>query len=283
VKSVGIALALLAFAVGCQGDDWVIAGERNEATASDAGPGDTSTTYGVRALCPTARELLTERADLYGLPDVDARYAGTWSGALGGSAAAGFPSDRVELSLDASGVGHLSFVGAVLTEAEDPASAYLCASSADGVACGTTSGFVGGFSYPLESVTSRGNVLSFVIVENDPWGDWCALQPVLTWPDEALECGFASGVSPPGRDEESTAGCARIGADGSSTPIDCALMYTLRHCQCGTDACFASFDFDSGINVGLELSTDGESLRGSMWYSGDEDAASVGLARQRDP
>jgi hypothetical protein len=280
VKSIGLLLALVASVVGCRGDDWVIASERSDGVTADGSPDDPSSTYGVRPICPTARELLAERADRYGLPDVDARHAGFWSGALSGSAVRGFPSARVELSIDASGAGHLSFAGVVLPEAEDPASGYLCTASVEGGMCGTTSGFVGGFAYPLESVTSRGNVLSFVIVENDPWGDWCSMQPALSWPDETRECGFDFGVTS-GRDSETSAGCARIGADGATTPLDCALMYTLRHCRCGMDACFASFD--TGIDVGLELSEDGNSLHGSMWYSGDLDAASVTLVRQSDP
>jgi hypothetical protein len=274
-------VAFLALCVACQGPDWVIASERADGGGTNEPPGGPPTNYTIHPECPTARELLAARADLYGSPDLDPRHAGTWSGSLGGSAQGGFPSAQVELSLDASGVGHLTFLEVALPEADDPDSGYLCSVNTDGVACGTASGFVGGFSYPLERVTSRGDVLSFVIVQNDPWGDWCALHPVQRWPDETLECGFGFGVSPLGTDTETSAGCAHVSSDGSTTPLDCALMYALRHCECAADACFSSFE--SGIDVGLELGANGDSLHGSLWYSGDVDAASIMLQRQRDP
>jgi hypothetical protein len=278
VKRLGVVAALVTFGFACRGDDWVIAAGRSGEGAGGADPVDASTLVAERPACPLASELVAERAELYGARDLDVRHVGVWRGSISGTAAPGFPSERVELSLETGGVGHLTFVGVPLAEANDPDSGYLCSGSAGGVACGTPSGFVGGFPYPLERVTSRGDVLSFIVIENDPWALWCSLRPSLTWADEARACGYGFGVQRPGSDAEGSDGCARVSVDGESTPIDCGLMYALRHCECGADACFASFV--TGIEVGLELAGDGSLLRGSIWYSGDVDAALIALERQ---
>jgi hypothetical protein len=281
VKRFGLGAGLLAFAGACRGEDWVIASARSGEAERRDEPGDASSALvTVRPECATASELLAERAELYGPAELDARHTGVWRGLISGSAAVGFPSARVELSLEPGGLGHLTFVGSPLPEADDPDRGYLCSASTGGFACGTRSGFVGGFAYSLERIISRGDVLSFVVVENDPWGVWCSLRRPLRWADEALACGYGFGVQLPGSDTEGSQGCGRVSADGESTPVDCELMYTLRHCQCGADACFSSFA--TGIDVGLELGGGGNLLRGSIWYSGDADAALVELDRQRD-
>jgi hypothetical protein len=280
VRRLDLAALLLALAGACRGEDWVIASARPGEAGHAEEPIDASTLDAVRQPCATLSDLLAERAALYGSPDLDARHAGRWSGAISGSAVVGFPSSRVELSIEPGGAGHLTFVGQPWLEAEDPDSGFLCHASAGGVACGTTSGFVGGFSYPLERVISRGDVLSFVVVENDPWGSWCRLRTPLRWADETLACGYGFGVQLPGTDIEGSAGCGRVSADGEATPVDCELSYTLRRCQCAADACTSSFT--AGIDVGLELAGDGNQLRGSIWYKGDVDAALIALDRQSD-
>jgi hypothetical protein len=226
--------------------------------------------------CPTVAALDAERQGSNPAPAVDARFAGVWRGRLGGDAAEGFPGADVELRIADGGAYSLRFGALAGTPAMlDPGRGYLCAEGAEGVLCGTPSGYVGGYAYVLESVMSRGDVLSFQIVSSDPWDGWCRLQSPQAWPDRTQPCGYTFGAGPPGSDSISASSCARVAADGAAAPIDCALMYALQRCRCAADACVAqSADV---MEVGLRL-TDGL-LVGSLWYRGDVDAAAVSLAR----
>jgi hypothetical protein len=205
-----------------------------------------------------------------------AQHVGRWRGTLAGAAAASFPSLTLELVLEASGAGTLLFEGAAATDAVDPSSGYLCTSESSGVVCGSASGFVGGFAYPLAGARSRDGVLSFVLVGADPWGAWCALSPPVRWSDPSQACGFSFGVRPPAETRWSSAGCSRIGPEEAEA-IDCALMYALERCRCGRDACYAAFE--PGIEVGLALSEDQQVLAGSLWYESELDAAPLELRR----
>jgi len=268
-RSVGICLAGL----GCRGSSWVIAGESPD--PADAGARlerDASATE----ICPTTAALDAQRAAANPTPSVDARHAGLWRGTLGGGAAAGFPSGDVELRIVDGGQNSLRFgASASAPSSLDPSRGYLCTESSDGVGCATRSGFVGGFAYPLESVVSRGEVLSFRMVGSDPWGPWCRLQAPLAWPDQTQPCGSAFGVGPVGSDTVGAAGCARVAEDGLAVAIDCELMYSLQRCRCAADACVA--EYADILEVGLKL-TDGL-LGGSLWYADGFAAATVSFAR----
>jgi hypothetical protein len=273
-----LAAAALLGAFGCRGDDWVIAGAGRDEEI-DSGDEDAPPIQLMPpVVCPSAATLLEERSALYRPEAVSEVYTGRWRGTLSGAAAAGFPSESLELELDGAGRGSLWFESASPPPASDPGSGYLCSAGSDGaVLCGSRSGFVGGYRYPLERVTSRGDVLSFVLVQADPWGPWCQLQQPIEWPDPDTACGSSFDVQLPGADTVTTNGCARIDAEGEATDIDCALMYTLRRCECGSDACVAAYE--DGIEVGLELSEAGAALSGSLWYSGDVDRAPLTLRR----
>lgn len=261
--------------LGCRGGGWVIAGDL-VLESSDAGaPSDRDAAPPVE-LCPSAAALDAERQSGNRTPAVDVRFAGVWRGSVRGGAAAGFPGDDVELRIADGGQNSLRFGALAAAPAGlEPSRGYLCAESADGVSCGTPSGYVGGYSYALESVMSRGDVLSFRIGSSDPWDAWCRLQAPAAWPDRTQPCGYAFGVGPPGSDDIGATGCARVTDDGAATAVDCALMYALQRCRCATDACVAQPA--DVMEVGLRL-TDGL-LVGSLWYKGDLDAAAVSFAR----
>jgi hypothetical protein len=261
--------------LACRGGSWVIAGDW-ASESSDAGQPSNADAATPAKLCPTVAALDAEREANNPAPAVDARFAGVWRGNLGGGAAAGFPSADVELRITGGGQNSLLF-GApdsapVVVE---PTRGYLCSETADGVRCGTPSGYVGGFSYPLEAVMTRGDILSFRIVSSDPWDGWCRLQAPQPRPDQTQACGYAFGAGPLGSDRIGATGCARVADDGSALPIDCELMYALQRCRCAADACVAQAS--DSMEVGLRLS-DGL-LIGSLWYRDDVDAAGVSLAR----
>lgn len=268
----GVCLSSLA----CRGGRWVIADEsppdvldaghleRHDASIADVG-------------CPTVASLDAERARANPATIIDARHVGLWRGSLAGSAATGFPSTALELSVEASGQGSLRFGAPGAPPGElDPNQGYLCTQAVEGASCGSASGFVSGFDYPLEAVVSRGDVLSFRIVGSDPWDAWCRLQTSQTWPALGQPCGSRFGAGPYGSDSVDANGCARIDDNGGATPIDCALMYALEHCRCGADGCVAQRA--DALDVGLQLR--GGELGGSLWYAGELDAAAVNLSRQ---
>jgi hypothetical protein len=279
VRRVVPCLAIALGSLACRGPSWIIAGDW-VSEGVDGGAGSIADAAPLREACPTAAGLDALRSSTNPAPTLDARFAGAWRGSLAGDAATGFPSADVELRIGTSESGSepssLRFGSAAAASAElEPSRGYLCSGSAGGVRCATASGYVAGFSYPLEAVMSRGDVLSFRVVGSDPWDAWCRLQSPEPRPEPAEPCGTAFGVGPPGSDSVGAAGCARVTNDGTATAIDCELMYALQHCRCGSDTCVA--EFADAMQVGLRLS-DGL-LIGSLWYKGDLDAAGVSLAR----
>jgi hypothetical protein len=96
--------------------------------------------------------------------------------------------------------------------------------------------------------------------------------------DLSVACGRTFSVRPVAARQWSEGGCTESFGDGTERAIDCALMYAIERCQCGYDRCFGSFQ--TGIEVGMSLSNDGDELRGSLWFKNDLDASLVTLRRQ---
>lgn len=270
--------ASLALSLACQGDDWIIAGERREDAREPRTDAQPPEVVGDPSGCPSAADVLGQRRERFGAPSVAPEDVGRWSGDLGDAAAAGFPARAVVLDIAASGAGTLT-IGPVSdrsAEASPLDQGYLCEELAQRVVCGSSSGFVGGFPYPIEGAQSRGGVLSFTVLMGDPWGPWCARHSPLPADDARQECGFSFGVLPPGEPQFSPAACSRTTPEGAE-PIDCALMYALEYCACARDACFGSLT--RSVEVGLARAPDGSSLRGSLWYENELEAAPLALAR----
>ena len=269
----------LALSVACRGDDWIIAGELPRGV-DEPGTGPEAPEFVIDPdACPTAAEAFEQRRQAYGIPSVAPEDVGRWAGTLGDTAAAGFPGRTVTLQVDADGTGTLTLgepSGETFAEQGQPDNGYLCDAGAMGVVCGSTSGFVGGFPYPIEGARSRGGVVSFTVVIGDPWGLWCAQQEPVSWEDSRQMCGVSFGVRPPAELSWSSLGCSRQTEDGAEE-IDCALMYALEFCACARDACFASSA--RSVEVGFQRTLDGASLSGSLWYENEIDAASIVLRR----
>jgi hypothetical protein len=267
----------LALSVACQGEDWIVGGELPREMSPPTDETGSSELAGDPGACPSSLEVLGQRQQQLGAASVDVAHVGHWQGELGDAAAAGFPSREVELDIDASGAGTLLF-DAPASDRSAYASddGYLCSVEASGVVCGSMSGFVGGFTYPISGARSRDGVLSFVIVTADPWGSWCAEHEPVSWDDPQQACGVAFGVLPAATSRYSPLGCSRMTSDDIQE-IDCALMYALDYCQCARDACFARFG--RSVDVGLVLSQEGMTLTGSLWYESERAASPVTLSR----
>jgi hypothetical protein len=273
------ALCSAALCVACRGEDWIIGGELPRDVGSPSGVGDGPTLVSDPAACPSSIEVLGQREQAFGAASVAMDYVGRWRAVLGVGAAEGFPSRDVALEIDASGAGTLLFDALASDRLPDDVDeGYLCSAEASGVVCGSASGFVGGFAYPIGAARSRDGVLSFVIVTADPWGSWCAEREPVSWDDPRQLCGVSFGVLPAAMQRYSALGCSRI-TEEEAQEIDCALMYALEHCQCARDACFARFD--RSVEVGLELSQDGTALVGRLWYDSGLDAAPVLFSREQ--
>jgi hypothetical protein len=278
VRWLAAAAGSAVLSVACQGDDWIIGGERPSETGPAGGEGDNPELVSDPGACPSSREVLGQREEAFGMASVADDHVGRWRAELAGTAAAArFPSRDVELAIDASGAGTLLFdapTGDRFVSGSDDG--YLCSEDAMGVVCGSASGFVGGFAYPIAGARSRDGVLSFAIVTADPWGSWCAEREPVSWDDPRQACGVAFGVLPDGEPRYSVSGCSWVTLDGAEA-IDCALMYALEYCQCARDACFARFD--RSVDMGLALSQDGTALTGSLWYENERDASQITLIR----
>jgi hypothetical protein len=261
--------------LGCDGKDWIVAGAANPSRGPLGDGIIAPELIPVLEACPSAAEVLAEREGARIAASVASEHVGSWRGTLQGDAAASFPSVELELALDDSGAGALRFEGSGRDPGEvDPTVGYLCAADDAGVVCGTSSGFVSNFSYPLAQAQSRAGVLSFAIDAAAPWDGWCRLHSPVPRPDDTQACGYSFGARTAGEPRWSRQGCSLVGEDGAA-PIDCALLYALERCQCARDTCFAT---EAEMEIGLTLAEDG-TLAGSLWYENENDAAELTLRR----
>ncbi len=270
---------LMVFACGaCDGARSVIAEEEARAVVEgpSASPG---AQVNVQHECAGMEQILATRSTWHGSSKSGESHVGRWRGSLGGSAASGFPASDVLLILNSNDTGTFEFLSeAPPPRPDDPSQGYLCDGSVSGGICGTPSGFVGGFEYELQGVVARDRVLSFVLLDADPWALWCELQTPVQRADAAQPCGFSWDIVPLSMERWAATGCEQVDAAGNGEPIDCSLMYALERCKCAFDGCFASFY--SGIEVGLSLSNDAQELSGSLWFKSNVDAALLRLRRQ---
>jgi hypothetical protein len=228
--------------------------------------------------CAGVEQILAIRSTWHGISESGESHVGRWRGTLGGSAASGFPGSDVLLVVNSDDTGTFTFTSAPPPPPADPADGYLCDGSISGGICGTPSGFVGGFEYELQGVVTRDRVLSFVVLDADPWARWCELQTPVERADTSQPCGISWDVVPLSMERWAATGCEQVDAAGNAEPIDCSLMYALERCKCAYDGCFASFY--SGIEVGLNLSADADELSGSLWFKSNVDAALLRLRRE---
>lgn len=273
-----LTIGAAASAVACGADPWVVASERVPQVDDSLPPRMGGSFAGGPPDCADTAALRAERR-FWGSPNtvIDVEHVGIWIGELSGSSAPDFPGTRATLELRADATGSFQIEGMPPTAPDTPELGYLCDGSVSGGVCGSVSGFVAGFAYPLERAISRGQVLSFSLVDADPWEPWCNLQVPFTRAEPFVDCGVAFDALPPGSARWSPAGCELALATGTEE-IDCGRMYSLARCECARDGCIASSE--TWIDVGLRLSADAAELSGSLWFKNETDAAALRLRRR---
>lgn len=265
-------------ASACGVEPWIVASERGPRAEDPVVPAPMGTVAGGPPDCADTAALIAERMMTNDSdPAIGPEHVGVWVGELSGSGAPDFPGTRATLELRADATGSLWIEGAPPPAPDSAEGSYLCDGSVSGGVCGSVSGFVGGFAYPLERVMARENVLSFSIVDADPWEPWCNLQTPIARPEPFIDCGVAFDALPPGSERWAPQGC-QLALDTGSTPIDCGRMYSLARCECARNGCIASSK--SRIDVGLRLSGDAAELAGSLWFKNETDAATLRLRRR---
>jgi hypothetical protein len=121
----------------------------------------------------------TFQADVGATLDVKP-LAGTWTDGSGDA--------RIELVLDETGAGTLTFGEAAELPELDPEEAYLTDIDArDGAEVeivGYSPALIPGFAYSVVAETGRASEMAFRIRDSEPWRDWCAAQE----PVRGLDC-----------------------------------------------------------------------------------------------
>jgi hypothetical protein len=180
-------------------------------------------------------------------------YAATWDGYVEAFQFWPDGSDRIRLTIDASGNGWLQIGDAALiAPATDPNVGYppgaysVTADVTSGT--GTPTELSQGVLYPIHAATVETNRIKLGIDPKDIYADWCPLQTPYPGPgNEIYTCLPLNGaMSTPGQ------GCTVLEPDGTTQPVDCAkleLCFPETACTCTATACVAS-TVPAGSTVG---------------------------------
>jgi hypothetical protein len=196
-----------------------------------------------------------------------------------------FPLTDIVLTVGRLGAARLSFGEPALfsppAASGDP---YLCAGSSLAVGCPAAEGIIVGYDYPLQDIeildasiapTARasdelapriGERLSFDVPLHEPWRLWCELQePERGSCDIAEQYGAAPlgcyrlGTAPDSLDNDA---CQVTEAEVTRS-VDCGWLAARETapCSCSDEGCFA---VRASLSMSLQLSNDGQALRGSV-------------------
>ncbi len=195
-------------------------------------------------------------------------YAATWDGY---AEAYTFPpdgSDRVRLTIDASGQGTLRVGDAALFPApSDPNVGYPPGVAYNGPSS-VNAGLTEGFLYPIYATQVQADRIQLGANPGDLFGAWCALQTPIPFYETTITGVFLDGgvvqtndggspIGVPGivdggvvstfysclPNEPSMSGpsgCAQMNPDGTTTPVDCGkltLCQLSQTCECTATSC----------------------------------------------
>jgi hypothetical protein len=196
-------------------------------------------------------------------------YAATWDGYVEAATFQPDGSDRVRLTIDASGQGTLRVGDAALFPApSDPNVGYPPGVAYNGPSSVNT-GLAGGFLYPIYATQVQADRIQLGANPADLFGAWCALQtPIPFYETTIVGVVEDGGVVVPTNDGGTpisvsgivdggvvstfyscvpnepgmfgSSGCALQNPDGSSTPVDCgklSLCELSLACQCSATGC----------------------------------------------
>ncbi|HEX3901897.1 MAG TPA: hypothetical protein VH853_03545 [Polyangia bacterium] len=178
-------------------------------------------------------------------------YAANWDGYAEAYTFSPDGSDRVRLTIDASGQGTFRMGNAttLLAPPTDPNVGYPPGISVDGVnADGAHTGTREDFLYPIHAANVQEARIQLGIDPSDLYAAWCALQtPIPSYETTTVDGGasdtgtvstFYSSCLPNVPSMSQGDNCALLEPDGSSTPVDCGKLYLCNVAQ--TCACTAS-------------------------------------------
>ncbi len=203
-----------------------------------------------------------------------AQHRGVWTGEP--RRGSDFPAGALTLEVNPEGsrIGFFAF--------ESPATpssgqaGYLC-SLGGAPNCASPSGWLPGFRYSALEAQSRGDILTFSVLLDEPWQAWCALQRPTSVPSSEACTGDFS-IEPPFDDRSVLpTGECRVSRLGQLSEIDCGRLATVLRapCDCSARQCWASAR--NPVRIALTLS-DTDVLSGALWYEGNQ-AARVDLRR----
>jgi hypothetical protein len=194
-------------------------------------------------------------------------YAATWDGYAEAYTFQPDGSDRVRLTIDASGNGTLQ-VGsaALLAPPTDPNVGFPPGVNYNGPSS-VNLGLNEGFLYPIYAAQVQANRIQLGVNGADLYAAWCALQTPIAYYQTTITGTIGDGGVIPGKDGQpisvpgivdggvvstfyacapnepsmfGPSGCALQNPDGSYTPIDCgklALCQGSLACQCSASGC----------------------------------------------
>jgi len=172
-------------------------------------------------------------------------YAATWDGYAEAYAFQPDGSDRVRLTLDASGNGTLEIGDSALLPAPTDQNVGFPKNATGSVVPSPGYGLSEGFLYPVHAANVQSDRIQLGVNPYDLWAAWCALQ-TSTFPYQYLDemtgnfenvytCVDPNAATPPG------GGCAMVDPDGGTTPIDCWKVslceYPNPACTCTATGC----------------------------------------------
>jgi hypothetical protein len=179
-----------------------------------------------------------------------ADYVGSWDGHAEAWSFGADGSDRVRVTIDASGTGTMQLGDTTLPAATDPDIVYP--PGAIGGPCAATGCLWEGFPYPTHLTRVEAGRLQFGIDQLDIFSGWCALQtPVQLYnsPPGGGALTIEPGVYSCAPNEVTTSTinlpdggmeCTFVGPDGSVQTVDCTkqiLCLGYQPCTCDQSGC----------------------------------------------
>jgi hypothetical protein len=266
VARVGVSAAL---ALACSAERMVIS-ESLEFGADAGGVADA----GVTPLCgQSASEGIPLEPSS---PVLGKGHAGRWAAQISGDEASQFPAALLQLALDPERAQLRFETSIALPTLTDARGGYLCRAPSTST-CATASGFVPAFAYTLADVAARDSILSFRVFLEQPWNEWCTLQPPVI--QEIPGCDPFYDVEAAYSDHLWGDTCSVLRA-GEWFDIDCDRLATVEWhaCVCSESGCRAAA---RALEVNLRL-VGADALDGALWFSGDH-AQALHFERQPDP
>jgi hypothetical protein len=274
----------LAF-LGCSGEHWVVSSgdagspslsaDSEPMLAPTLDPSPTAPTF-TGSSCPADP---AERRAIEGCWPT--RYVGLWSGFFRGDpkyearngAFESFPVSELQLRLAADTTGSLTFGDSPVRDAPSSAAdPYLCAGAKPSEGCPAAQLLVEGFAYGLENLAisdamswparvageepiSIGERFAFDISLGEPWRGWCAAQLSEV---EPCQCSGECDAGPcfrPRLVSELTEGACEAAPEN----VACGWLAARAARPCTSEGCAAR---ERALNLALQMSEDGQSLRG---------------------